>query len=488
MSLRIGVVGGGFGGLAAACVLAARGHNVTLFDRNARVGGVASELETHFIRFDLGPTSLTAPRLLARIFEEAGRKLEDRLELTRLDPQLRCFFDDGSVLDLVEDSSVMAQRIAALTQSAAEGEAYRDFLVQAAKLQQARERLFFDRSITTLRDVIDAGLLQRSSLAHLVSLRLGQSVAEFVRGRVRDERVARLLESFTSGSSPARAPAMLCSSASVQSRDGLWHPTGGMQAVAASLEKLIRELGGQIHLSTLIAKIERDRGRATGLVTDGGDRFAFDAIVSNANSVRTDRDLLGGPGGDDEPSCSGLVLCFGLDQRYEHLAHHDIVFSRDGDEERRAIFEVGEPSADPTCYITAAEGGVALQVLVHMPYLRPHHDWREMLPACRRVILDKLARVAGMADLESRIVVERQVTPQDFHDRYGLLNGAIYGLASHGKFLGARKPGNRSRRVAGLYLAGGSAHPGAGVPMALLSGWLAAETLDRDARGGRLAV
>jgi phytoene dehydrogenase-like protein len=131
----------------------------------------------------------------------------------------------------------------------------------------------------------------------------------------------------------------------------------------------------------------------------------------------------------------------------------------------------------------APEGGEALYVLVHTPYLRPHHDWRTMFPAYRQVILDKLKRTAGMPDLEERIVVERHLTPQDIHERYKVLNGAIYGLASHGKFMGAFKPGNRSRKVRGLYLAGGAAHPGPGMPMVMMSGWIAADAHDTDARG-----
>ncbi|MCX7699700.1 MAG: phytoene desaturase, partial [Gemmataceae bacterium] len=111
-----------------------------------------------------------------------------------------------------------------------------------------------------------------------------------------------------------------------------------------------------------------------------------------------------------------------------------------------------------------------------------HHDWSKMLPDYRRVILDKLARTAGLTDLDKHIRVERVLTPQDIHNRYWPLNGAIYGLASHGKFWGAFKPGNRRSEVPGLYLCGGSAHPGPGMPMVLMSGWIAADALDQDAR------
>ena len=190
-----------------------------------------------------------------------------------------------------------------------------------------------------------------------------------------------------------------------------------------------------------------------------------------------------------------MVLYLGLDRAYEHLAHHNFVFSADPEEEFAAIYDRGEPAADPTAYLAAPartdpsvapEGAEALYILVHTPYLRPGHDWSALLPGYRATILDKLRRTGGMPDIEERIVHERVLTPQDIHDRYRVLDGAIYGLASHGKVLGAFKPGNRSRQVANLYLAGGSAHPGAGMPMALMSGWIAADALDQDAgMGGR---
>ena len=173
------------------------------------------------------------------------------------------------------------------------------------------------------------------------------------------------------------------------------------------------------------------------------------------------------------------MLYLGLSRRYDHLLHHSFVFSRDAEEEFDWIYRRGEPAPDPTCYVAAPArtepevappGGEALYVLVHTPYLRPHHDWRRMLPAYRKVILEKLARTAGLEDLEERIVRQAVLTPQDIHDRYRVLNGAIYGLASHGRLLGAFKPGNRRRDVRGLYLAGGAAHPGPGMPMVLMSG------------------
>jgi len=190
-----------------------------------------------------------------------------------------------------------------------------------------------------------------------------------------------------------------------------------------------------------------------------------------------------------EPACSGVVLYLGLKERYEHLLHHNFVFSADAEEEFEAIYRQGKPAPDPTCYVcapslsepeVAPEGGEALYILVHTPYLRPDHDWKKMLPEYRQVILDKLKKTAGMEDVEDRIVYENALTPEGIRDRYHVLDGAIYGLASHGRFMGAFKPANRSPDLPGLYLAGGAAHPGPGMPMVMMSGWIAADTLDQD--------
>jgi phytoene dehydrogenase-like protein len=196
-----------------------------------------------------------------------------------------------------------------------------------------------------------------------------------------------------------------------------------------------------------------------------------------------------------EPACSGVVLYLGLNKAYDHLLHHGFVFSKDPHEEFDFIYRKGEPAPDPTCYIaatsrtepgTAPPGGEALYVLVHTPYLRPHHDWKNMLPDYRAKIIHKLKTTGKMPDIESRIVYESALTPQDIHDRYRVLNGAIYGLASHGKWVGAFKPANRSPDVKGLYLAGGAAHPGPGMPMVLMSGWIAADVLDQDQAAPRV--
>ncbi|HEY8383327.1 MAG TPA: phytoene desaturase family protein [Microvirga sp.] len=498
---RVAVIGGGLGGLAAACVAGARGHRVTLYDKNAWLGGKAAVLHEGGFRFDMGPTILTVPRVLERIFAEAGRSVHDYMDLRRLDPQWRCFFDDGTQIDLEENIDRMASEMDRFAPGSGAGEGYKRFQGISAHLHDVSNRFFFWKPVEDLFDTINIRAnLNPSTLKDVLSLRMGSSVAGTIRSKVKDERLAQMLDHFVQyvGSSPYGAPAVLCAIAHMQAADGVWYPMGGTRAVAEGLMKLAGELGATFHPDTDVAEITTAGGAVTGIVTASGERVAYDRVISNMDSVRTYRELVGGEVGEHyarkefEPACSGVVLYLGLKKRYDHILHHDFVFSRDPEEEFDYIYRRGEPAPDPTCYIAAPsatdpsvapEGGEALYVLVHTPYLRPHHDWSKMLPAYRQTILDKLKRTAGMTDIEERIVVERHLTPQDIHDRYKVLNGAIYGLASHGRFMGAFKPGNRSRQVKNLYLAGGAAHPGPGMPMVMMSGWIAADAMDADARG-----
>lgn len=494
---RIGIVGGGLGGLAAACTLAARGHRVTILEKNEWLGGKDCTLRRAGFRFDMGPTILTLPSVLRRIFAEAGRRLEDALDLAPLDPQWRSFFDDGSVLDLWCDLTTMRRAIDKFS-TARDAAGYERFLAHAERLNDVSQRFYFWKPIGALSDMFQpSSVFGTGLLRDLLAIRPDQSVASLVRKYASDPRLAQMLDHFTQyvGSAPSLSPAVLCGIAHMQTSEGVWYPRGGMVAIAHALASLAIDLGVEVRLHTQVERLLLDRGTVAGVRTDSGEELRFSAVISNADAVRTHRELIGGPIADRfnrrrryEPACSGVVLYLGLRQRYDHLLHHNFVFSHDAEAEFHSIYQQGEPAPDPTCYVcapartdpeVAPRNAEALYVLVHTPYLRPHHDWSQMLPEYRRTIIHKLQTTAGLHDLEDRIVVEEALTPQDIHERYKVLNGAIYGLASHGRLTGAFKPSNRTE-VPGLYLCGGAAHPGPGVPMVLMSGWIAADVLDRE--------
>ena len=231
-----------------------------------------------------------------------------------------------------------------------------------------------------------------------------------------------------------------CSAASRACRlsEGVWYPRGGTGAVPRALVQLGTELGVDFRRETGVRRILTDReGRkATGIETEAGEQIRFDAVVSNADSVRTHRELLGEnvPAATrfdrrrlmNRPARAWFSISASIGA-YEHLLHHNFVFSHDPEEEFETIYRKGEPAADPTCYVcapartepeVAPPGGEALYVLVHAPYLRPHHDWSKLFPAYRKTILDKLARCAGCRTSKAASAIEGHLTPQDIHDRY----------------------------------------------------------------------
>ena len=497
----IGVIGGGLAGLASACVLAARGYSVTLFEKNSWVGGKAATLDQKGFHFDMGPTILTLPSVLKKIYQEAGIRLEDAIDMVPLDPQWRCFFTDGAVLDLVSDLEQMKSRLNEFSGNPASAAGYEKFMKLSERLHDISERYFFYKPIGGLKDMFDwKGSMKASALGDVLAMRMGRSVASTVRSHIPDERVSQMVDHFTQyvGSSPMNSPAVLCGIASMQTEEGIWYPKGGTGAVPKALAKLAESLGVEIRTECPIEKIVIEGKEVQGVETASGEFVPLKAVVSNCDTVRSHQELM-----DEkqpaarkfakrrsyEPACSGVVLYLGLKKRYDHIIHHNFVFSEDPELEFDYIYRKGQPAPDPTCYLcapaateseVAPEGGEALYVLTHTPYLREGQDWSVMGPKYRDVIINKLKTCAGMEDIEERIVFEDILTPQGIQDRYRAWKGAIYGLASHGKFLGAFKPSNKSPDVKGLYFAGGSAHPGPGMPMVMMSGWIAADVLDRD--------
>jgi phytoene desaturase len=505
------VVGGGLAGLSSTIELLSRGFRVTLVEKNHHLGGKMTVLEENGFSFDMGPTILTLPAVVRGIIQRSGRKVEDYIDLVKLDPQWRCFYDDGTVVDLLEGIDEMAQSIDRQFPGSGGGDGYRAFVEHARRMFRLSESVFFYKDLGDIKDLMFNPPKNRPEglMGDVLAMRMHSTVGATVEKHVPEPHVRQLCEHFLQyvGSSPFLSPAILTLIAAAQTDQGCWYSMGGTRSVARGLERIIREYesAGQATIRTGrgVQRINIENDRANGVVLEDGESIAADAVVSNCDIQRTYRDLISDPAGSSEhrkiqnkyePACSGVVFYLGLDRQYEHLAHHDFLFSGSSESEFGDIYERGKPAQDPTLYLCvpsrtdpdqAPAGCEALYVLIHTPYLRDGDEWGsigdgKLLDQYRPIVMNKLKTCGGMPDIEEHIVVERHLTPNMIDRMYNAEGGAIYGLASHGKLKGGFKPKNTSRIYDRLYLTGGSANPGPGVPMVLMSGVTTARAVCRD--------
>jgi phytoene dehydrogenase-like protein len=270
-------------------------------------------LEQDGFRFDMGPTILTVPSVLRRIYLEAGREISRELDLVRLDPQWRCFFDGGSVLDLRENTTAMTAGMAPDV-----AEAYRKFMDLSKQLHSVSNKYFFWRPVGGIADTLDlSGAFQLSVLKDVMSMRMGQTVAGTIRSYIKDPQLAQLLDHFhpIHRLCSRRVAAILCAIAHMQTSEGVWYPRGGTGAVAAGLRTLARDLGVEFRGNAAARRILTERSAVIGVQLESGEVIPCGAVVSNADAVRTHRELLAGlPAADasrnvDPMSLRAPALC-----------------------------------------------------------------------------------------------------------------------------------------------------------------------------------
>ena len=503
-SRHVVVIGGGLAGLASATEMASHGLRVTLVEKNEHLGGKMNVLEKDGYAFDMGPTIITMPQVLRGILRRAGQRVEDRIDLVNLDPQWRCFYDDGTVIDLLQRAKDMANALDQQFPDYKPGDGYLKFIEHSRRMFRLSEKVFFYKDLGAMTDMMASPPKEPGIMGDVLAMRLHQTVGKTAHSMINEPHMQQLVEHFLQyvGSSPFMAPSILTLIASAQVDQGCWYPMGGTRMVARSLAGTLEDMPNvSIVTGSGVTKIHTEGGKATAVELDNGRVITADAVVSNCDSQRTYRDLMSGPEADRglaqiqkkyEPACSGVVFYLGLKRQYDHLAHHNFLFSGSSQSEFDDIYTRGVPAKDPTLYLAvpsrtdpaqAPEGHEALYVLIHTPYKRKGQEWRGeggLLEQYRPIVMEKLKQCGKMPDIEEHIVVEEHLTPDEIDKWYNAEGGAIYGLASHGRLAGGFKPRNRSKTVKGLYLAGGSANPGPGVPMVLMSGVTAGRSVVED--------
>lgn len=490
---RVVVVGGGVGGLVSAALLAARGASVTLLERAPVVGGKMRTIDVDGRGVDSGPTVLTMRWVLDAVFSEAGRSLDDYVTLRRAEVLARHAWPDGSRLDLYADLERSVDAIGRFA-GAREAQGYRAYAAYCEGIFRAVEEPFLRAQRPTLTSVIrDQGIRGIASLARIDGTRtLWKTLGDFFR----DPRLLQLFGRYATyaGSSPWKCPGTLNVIAHVE-RVGVWLPDGGMVSVARALERLARELGVTVRCGAEVRDVLVRDGRAEGVRLADGETLFADAVVFNGDANALHEGLLGEPArrgwktpADAERSLSALTLSAVAETSGFPLAHHTVFFSSDYAREFAQITERMELPDEPTVYVCAQDrddagrlsvtGAERLFLIVNAP---PRGGAKPFSPKeideCLRRTRAHLSRLGLTVGWDpSRTVT---TSPDDFARMFPGTRGALYGPASHGWRSPMARSGARSS-IPGLYLCGGSAHPGAGVPMVAQSGRLAARSALED--------
>lgn len=487
---HIAVIGAGIGGLSAAIRLAANGHRVTIYEKNASIGGKMSEIVQEGFRWDTGPSVITMRHVFEDLFNTAGRRMADYLTLLPVEPLTRYFYRDGTILDVTNNLSEMANRIASLDERDVEG--YLAYLAYAARIHRITGKVFIYDEPPTPRS------FAKVPVNEWLKADPFRTMDAAIRAHVKSPHLRQLLGRFATyvGGSPYEAPATLNVIAHVELNGGVWYPAGGIYSIARALGQLAGELGIEICTSTGVKSLMIEGNRVDGVRLENGETVRADAVISNLDVTTTYERLIPPSGAvmrrlatlkDYEPSCSGFILLLGVRGTHQQLAHHNIFFSSDYRREFQQIFKDQTAPDDPTIYVAitsktdaqhAPEGCENWFILVNAPPLTPQLDWQAQASGYRQLVLDKLAR-AGI-DIRDKIVTERTLTPIDLESMTGAYRGALYGPSANSKWTAFRRPHNRCPDLKGLYFAGGTTHPGGGVPMVTLSGKVAAKLVCED--------
>ncbi|WP_198376010.1 phytoene desaturase family protein [Neoroseomonas rubea] len=489
---RVAIIGAGPGGLASAMILAAQGARVTVFEREAAVGGRTRTISTEEgYRFDIGPTFFLYPRILREIFEGCGASLDDEVDLIRLDPQYRLVFEGKNPLtiDASPDIGRMEAEIAKINPADAKG--LRSFMEDnRVKLEAFRPVLErpFHGLMTYLAPEVMKGLRY---------LRPWASLDTDLKRHFSDPRT-RLAFTFQSkylGMSPFRCPSMFSILSFLEYEHGIFHPRGGCGAVSEAMARVATRLGVEIRLGEKVERIAFEGKRAAGVEVDG-TRHAADAVVVNADFAHAIPGLMPEalrPAWPDQKiekarySCSTFMLYLGLEGPLPDLAHHTVLLAEDYQRNLEQI-EGGVIPDNPSLYVQAAAGTdpslappghSTLYMLVPVPNLHGGQDWAKEAPRYRRLALDRL-KALGLTDIESRIRYEKIVTPQGWQDEYSVGYGATFNLAHNVRQMMHFRPQNRFGKAEGVYLVGGGTHPGSGLPVIYEGARISAKLLMQD--------
>lgn len=485
------VIGAGLAGIATAARLAKNGYDVTVIEKNARPGGRTGQLLQDGHRFDIGPTLFLMPEVFAETYGALGERMEDHLDLRRIDPTYRIRFTDGTELTLTADIQQMQDQLESIEPGSFNG--YLRYLVEGNRHYKMSLQHFVGRNFYSLGEYFSP-----RNLPLLFKLKALVKHYDNVGNYFSDPhlKAAFTFQNMYLGLSPYDAPATYSLLQYTELADGVWFPMGGMYRIVESLTAIAEKWGARFLYDSPAEKIESDGERVTAVHLRDGRRLSADLVVANADLPYVYKHLLG----DVEETqrlerkkytCSAITFYWGVDRVYPQLGHHNVFLSEAYRTSFERIFQDYTLPDDPSFYVhapartdpaAAPAGEDSLMVLVPVGHLHDgvEQDWPALTDRARRAVLDGLADM-GIGDLEEHIKFETAYTPLEWRQEYNLAKGAAFGLSHNFAQVGYLRPQNKHRHLENLYFAGASTHPGTGLPIVLLSARLTTERILRDA-------
>jgi phytoene desaturase len=484
------IVGAGLGGIAAAARLARQGYQVTVLEKNATPGGRCNQFVRDGHRFDVGPTLFLMPEVFAETYADLGERMEDHLDLRRIDPTYRIRFDDGTQLALTSDLNAMQAQLEAIEPGSFDGllrylaEGYQHYHVSLAR--------FVGRNFYSLPDYFSP-----QNLPLLFKLKALVKHYDNIGNYFRNPhlKAAFTFQNMYLGLSPYDAPATYSLLQYTELANGVWFPMGGLYRMVESLVSIAEAHGVRFVYQTPVRRIEVDGRRATGVLLEDGTRLSADVVIANADLPyvydrllpdRREAERLG----RKKYTCSTIVFYWGVDKTYPQLGVHNVFLAGDYRASFDRIFKDYLLPDEPSLYVhaparvdpaSAPPGQDTLFALIPVGHLHQaaEQDWEALKAQARAAVLRSLAKVS-VTDVEEHLKFEVSYTAQDWLRMYNLAKGAAFSL-SHDFFqVGYLRPQNRHPRYGNLYFVGGSTHPGTGLPMVLISARLVAERILKE--------
>jgi len=487
------IIGAGIGGIATAAFLAQNGYTVEVYEKNANPGGRCGQMIQEGHRFDLGATILLMPSLYKQVLSELGIDLEKDLETTSLEPVYKLFFSDDSDFAFTRDAEKMKEQLESIEPGS--------FPKYQKYVKEGYE--YFNLSMNDLLGKNFDHLFQfvnLKSMRLLLKLKTYLYHTDYIQRYFNDPhlRMAFTFQNIYVGQNPYEAPAFFSMLPGAEIAEGALFPKGGMHRIVEKLLETATERGVKFQYKKPVAKIILNGNKTEGILLEDGSRIEADLVIANADLPYIYRELLPDKRKANQLkkkkySCSAIVFHWGVDKVYPQLDHHSVFLNDPYKEGLEKIFKEKSLSDNPSFYIhapvrtdksAAPENQDTISVVVPVAHLDEKYDqdWKKLKQMTREAVIRRLEE-AGLEDIEEHIKFEVCYLPKTWESSCNVTRGSVFGSLSHSIFqMGYFRPHNQHKKYKNLYFAGGSTHPGNGVPLVLLGAKLTTERILKDAR------